>query len=427
MARPRPIIIPGAGLSQTIEPSVDTSGLEILGQALNLRREREARQFQQEQERNNLLSAIGGTVPQAEKLPTDILSGLAQTQAEGQVAGAPLAQGLLTKLAKPGFEDIAAEQAALTAEPGVEPMVTEDQILQQAIANIPITERVFVEQLAQSTEGRDILKKQFAEKEGKEQSLPEPLRISLSTKFGVDIPAGTTFGQATSIGLKVDEPVPLELLKATELDELFPSGVTYDNLSQTGIDIDKLLLTDAAKQEQKDAAQRIVNKDARDATSALFKEFEGLADVKAFRKVKTNVDNMNASFETALKSGDFSVVDEVIITNLKKILDPGSVVRESEYDRTPQGQALVNRLEGMLENAIDQRGGAGIGMQLRQEIVDQGNLIAEGFKESFDERVDFFANRANKSGVNPELVVTEIFQDNKRDRRIAELEGKAAQ
>jgi hypothetical protein len=352
---------------------------------------------------------------------------LAQTQAEGQVAGAPLAQGLLTKLAKPGFEDIAAEQAALTAEPGVEPMVTEDQILQQAIANIPITERVFVEQLAQSTEGRDILKKQFAEKEGKEQSLPEPLRISLSTKFGVDIPAGTTFGQATSIGLKVDEPVPLELLKATELDELFPSGVTYDNLSQTGIDIDKLLLTDAAKQEQKDAAQRIVNKDARDATSALFKEFEGLADVKAFRKVKTNVDNMNASFETALKSGDFSVVDEVIITNLKKILDPGSVVRESEYDRTPQGQALVNRLEGMLENAIDQRGGAGIGMQLRQEIVDQGNLIAEGFKESFDERVDFFANRANKSGVNPELVVTEIFQDNKRDRRIAELEGKAAQ
>ncbi len=42
-------------------------------------------------------------------------------------------------------------------------------------------------------------------------------------------------------------------------------------------------------------------------------------------------------------------VNQAIITSYNKITDPSSVVRESEYERTPEGAALLNRLRGAYE------------------------------------------------------------------------------
>ena len=53
--------------------------------------------------------------------------------------------------------------------------------------------------------------------------------------------------------------------------------------------------------------------------------------------------------DTGLKrfrAGDKNGGSQAVLVTFQKILDPTSVVRESEYARTTEGQALISRIEG---------------------------------------------------------------------------------
>lgn len=60
----------------------------------------------------------------------------------------------------------------------------------------------------------------------------------------------------------------------------------------------------------------------------------------------------------AARKGDMAAGSQAVLVTFQKILDPTSVVRESEYARSAAGQALLARIQGAAERLA--QGGAGI-------------------------------------------------------------------
>jgi hypothetical protein len=72
-----------------------------------------------------------------------------------------------------------------------------------------------------------------------------------------------------------------------------------------------------------------------------------------FQTVQNNLLNIVASVDRLVETPDSEenriAVQQAIITSFNKITDPTSVVRESEYARTPEGASLINKLKGAYE------------------------------------------------------------------------------
>jgi len=81
---------------------------------------------------------------------------------------------------------------------------------------------------------------------------------------------------------------------------------------------------------------------------------------------------------------------QAILVGFQKLLDPTSVVRESEYDRSPRGQSLRNRWEGVWLKLS--QGGAGVTLSELEGAVEAANTFYEGFQQ---EAISF-ADRASK-------------------------------
>jgi hypothetical protein len=141
------------------------------------------------------------------------------------------------------------------------------------------------------------------------------------------------------------------------------------------------------------------------ATQALKKNTTNMT--AASNELKRQVGNMETAWNR-LESGeakDLNGTSQAIITTFNKILDPTSVVRESEYDRSPQGQALIGQIEGKI-NAITQ-GGPGLTKQSLKELVDLGKAFAEGAQANIDIKNAMAREEAMFFGLNPDFIVPE--------------------
>jgi len=96
-----------------------------------------------------------------------------------------------------------------------------------------------------------------------------------------------------------------------------------------------------------------------------------------YETVRNNMLNIEASVDRMLESHDPSRIatDQAVITSFNKILDPTSVVRESEYARTPANAGLVDRAKGAMTKIT--KGGAGLTEKAIIEIRDTAREMAE--------------------------------------------------
>jgi len=135
--------------------------------------------------------------------------------------------------------------------------------------------------------------------------------------------------------------------------------------------------------------------------------------VKDFQFIKTNVEQMDTLLEKA-KSGDLkgrNFLDQVLITTLQKTIDPPSVVRESEYARTPAGVALMNRLPALMEKV--NLGGAGLTMGDREELVQVAKIIADVKGEAYNNQIGQYKELSKMFAVSDKAVLTG-FSEHKR-------------
>lgn len=142
------------------------------------------------------------------------------------------------------------------------------------------------------------------------------------------------------------------------------------------------------------------------ATQAIAKDTQARTD--GAREMARQAQLIDQSYNNIVKGGDRSLNTQAIITSFNKILDPASVVRESEYDRTAEGQSLIAQLEGKVQNIAS--GGAGVTEATLKEAAEIGKLYLAGARKSIDAQNKRAQAMATQFGLNPDFV-TSTYQD----------------
>ena len=119
------------------------------------------------------------------------------------------------------------------------------------------------------------------------------------------------------------------------------------------------------------------------------------------------------------EAGDLNGTTQAIVTTFNKLLDPTSVVRESEYDRSSAGQALVSNIQGKIA-AITQ-GGPGLTQASLKELVDLGNLYAENARASILRENERSIGLAESFGIDPSFVTSGGFQQEQKPRTLQDV------
>lgn len=115
--------------------------------------------------------------------------------------------------------------------------------------------------------------------------------------------------------------------------------------------------------------ENLSTRDRVDYQQALTK-LSNRPEVKDVREMGRYVGAMEEAMKESMSGGSMIAVDQAVINAFNKLMDPTSVVRESEYARTASDQSLMNRLKGQLgpdgKLAV---GGAGLTKQDREAIA----------------------------------------------------------
>jgi hypothetical protein len=134
--------------------------------------------------------------------------------------------------------------------------------------------------------------------------------------------------------------------------------------------------------------------------------FRYMQNTKLSREMGEQSARMNTAMQ-GIKAGTVGLNEgsQAIINGFNRMLEPGSVTRESEYARTPEGQALINSILGRAE-AIT-KGGPGVRPQELEGFVTLANTFMERANKNAaaeKARVEAYAKRFN---LPMELVVAE--------------------
>lgn len=142
-------------------------------------------------------------------------------------------------------------------------------------------------------------------------------------------------------------------------------------------------------------------------TRTLQQDFENDKGIANFVELERQYDIMavaagsiEATFSAALQSGNYGKYNQAaqaILVTFQKMLDPTSVVRESEYARSANGLAFLSRMYGMVQGLI--LGGADVPVGELKNFVSLAKSIRDSAKRGVAQRVKNTKNRAERAGL----------------------------
>jgi len=150
-------------------------------------------------------------------------------------------------------------------------------------------------------------------------------------------------------------------------------------------------------------------------STKLRQEFINRPEVKEYININTQVRSMDALLKKA-KEGNIQnkvALDQGLITMYNKLTDPNSVVRESEYARTPQNLPLVNRFSGALQKI--EKGGAGLTNADREALVWGAKVIANERGRTYNDTLQSYVDLAGQNDIDVGLVTRGLNQHQEYD------------
>lgn len=154
------------------------------------------------------------------------------------------------------------------------------------------------------------------------------------------------------------------------------------------------------------------DKDKRKVETDYRKELNNLSVVKDYRNVANNYNITNNVLPDALRdSNPKSPAQSAIIIAFNKLLDPNSVVREGEYGRSLDGQSIMNKWKGKLEQVLD--GSTGLAPDDIRAIKGVVDLAYESYLDRYVDEGMKYRSYAEEYGADPNKVIT--FSDNELD------------
>lgn len=140
------------------------------------------------------------------------------------------------------------------------------------------------------------------------------------------------------------------------------------------------------------------------ATTKVRQEFLNRPEVKDYIETSTNVKAMEGMYRAAVTGSIENQValDQGLITMYNKLTDPQSVVRESEYARTPQNLPVVNRIVGAIEKL--KKGGAGLTNDDREALVLGAKIIMKERGRTYNQTLKEYRDLSAGYNFEPEIV-----------------------
>lgn len=143
---------------------------------------------------------------------------------------------------------------------------------------------------------------------------------------------------------------------------------------------------------------------AEDEATALRKEFFGS---KAAQEYGIALGTFNSSLTTRPTAEG----DQALITNFARMLDPNSVVRESEFATAAGNEAAFQRLLTNVKRQFEVDGAGRLSDQGRDRLrQEMRNLVVNRFKMPYDQAREQYTNFARIQQVDPYLVVGEPLE-----------------
>ena len=135
----------------------------------------------------------------------------------------------------------------------------------------------------------------------------------------------------------------------------------------------------------------------------LRKEFTSHPVTKDFMDISNKYGRMVDAFNSIGKTNSRNAIDQAMINNFNKINDPGSVVRESEYARSPEGLSAMERMSAIADKV--QKGGAGLTDNERKLFVDLAGNFYDSTASAYQAVREDYLNIASSYGFAPDKVV----------------------
>jgi hypothetical protein len=192
--------------------------------------------------------------------------------------------------------------------------------------------------------------------------------------------------------------VPVKIQPSTLPPNILPP--IQEGVTTQAVDVSKPAITSQPSQVTQPVAQQtqtpIVKKQAQTKQDIfkqeqdIRKDYINTPEVKAFNEMKTSFGQINAGLNSKSAAGDLTAA-----TKFMKLLDPGSVVRESELYLAMNATGLIDRIanyKARLEN------GEVLNPKQREDFRNVANQLfkaAENTKLNYDKQYEDIANSNN--------------------------------
>lgn len=184
-------------------------------------------------------------------------------------------------------------------------------------------------------------------------------------------------------------------------------------------DANKEALANAAKsgpEAMASAMDEIERKKFLDRTTPIANDFTKATS--GYNSVLDQTNKLQSVYNDYVSGGSTSAigVDQVLISTLNKILDPTSVVRESEYNRTPENLSALNRMQGYYDKLL--QGGAGLTDADRKTIMDTTKLLMEGAQKTYDYEIGQAKMKAQAAGIPEDFLLKYLGVQTPKEARV---------
>jgi hypothetical protein len=157
------------------------------------------------------------------------------------------------------------------------------------------------------------------------------------------------------------------------------------------------------KQEQNPSlvfSQQNLDLSKRSEAGRLRTEFYALPEVKTYNEMSRQFGNIKEAMEISKDSDNKVATDQALINTFNKMMDPQSVVRESEYARTKNDLSLMNRIKGAVGSWVE--GGPGLTDDDRNAILKMAEKFNKVAEEKFKAKHNEYRWYYSNLGIPPE-------------------------
>lgn len=234
-------------------------------------------------------------------------------------------------------------------------------------------------------------------------------------------PVGQAISQAAIAGARASDWSPTPVSLGRVLAEMgaaatggYQAGLKEERAAEAADFARRMQLMQFAQKEREIAGtsgkeKRAITKEQFDMEDKLFNKYEGFSSENreaffGYQKVRNAAEAQRAA--TARGEQPSGASDIALLIGYMKTLDPGSVVRETEYATAKNAGGVSERVRNIFNNV---QNGVILTPKLREEFIKSATTQVQPYIKRQTELDEQYTRRANDYGLNPKRVVTSFL------------------